>query len=239
MEHADLPFPTLVERLGAGADPSRNPVFQAMLTYTAATPVPPLRGLSVEPVALPLEVSFVDVSLELRDDGAALAGTVAVDAAIYDPVVAERIGSDMGAVLAAAVADPGIAIGKLPVADLPVSAGGPQPEVVLPERVSAAPSTLGVVPGQVAATVADVWSDLLGHDAGDFFAAGGTSLLAIRMVARLRAAGIAAVTVRDVFETRTPATLAARLAERSRGDRATPAAPVRRARAFVREEHRA
>ncbi|MGW6414086.1 amino acid adenylation domain-containing protein [Streptomyces sp. NPDC055055] len=99
--------------------------------------------------------------------------------------------------------------GKLDRTDLPV----PAPSVATPSR---APR------GEAEERLAEVFREVLdlasvGAD-DDFFALGGHSLLATRLVARVRAAG-RACSVRDVFEARTVAALATRLAERAASGR--------------------
>ncbi|MEU5942912.1 amino acid adenylation domain-containing protein [Micromonospora sp. NPDC047548] len=69
--------------------------------------------------------------------------------------------------------------------------------------------------GDLEAVVADAWRRILGAPAGpddDFFAAGGDSLTAMRLVATLRAELGREVAVEDVFDARTLGVLAARVA---------------------------
>ncbi|MGO1992162.1 MAG: condensation domain-containing protein [Corynebacterium sp.] len=79
----------------------------------------------------------------------------------------------------------------------------------------------------VASTAAALMADLLGVDAVDvhdnFFDIGGHSLLAMRLLGRLRrdgTGGLATVTIQDIVETGSPAALAARLAGTSDADTA-------------------
>ncbi|WP_334139062.1 phosphopantetheine-binding protein, partial [Corynebacterium variabile] len=73
----------------------------------------------------------------------------------------------------------------------------------------------GLDAAEVTATVARVMASLLKKDhVGDhdnFFDIGGHSLLAMRLLGRLRREGLDEVTIQDIVETGSPAALAARL----------------------------
>jgi len=78
---------------------------------------------------------------------------------------------------------------------------------------------------QVEAAVVAVFAELLLDGGGvdrdtDFFDTGGNSLLAARAVARLRLVLPVRVSMRDIFTSRTPAALAARVVERAGASRA-------------------
>ncbi|MFG3352036.1 amino acid adenylation domain-containing protein, partial [Streptomyces sp. NPDC048001] len=101
---------------------------------------------------------------------------------------------------------------------LPVTVNGKLDRAALP-----APAVTGGAPsraprGAAEERLAAAFAEALGLDAigaeDDFFALGGHSLLATRLVALVRSGG-ASCSVRDVFEARTVAGLAVRLAERS------------------------
>ncbi|MFF0596393.1 amino acid adenylation domain-containing protein, partial [Streptomyces antibioticus] len=106
---------------------------------------------------------------------------------------------------------------------LPTNVNGKLDRAALPAPALTATETSRPPHGEAEARLAAVFAEVLGLAAvgaeDDFFALGGHSLLATRVVARVRDAGTAC-SVRDVFEARTVAALAARLAERSAPARA-------------------
>ncbi|MFD7032576.1 amino acid adenylation domain-containing protein [Streptomyces sp. NPDC059917] len=116
------------------------------------------------------------------------------------------------------------------LAELPVNVNGKLDRAALPAPLLRAAGDSRAPRGAAEERVASVFAELLGLAAvgaeDDFFRLGGHSLLATRLVARLRSSGTAC-SVRDVFESRTVAGLARRLAGRSGPDRPEPVAADR------------
>ncbi|NLU84729.1 non-ribosomal peptide synthase/polyketide synthase, partial [Rhodococcus sp. HNM0569] len=107
--------------------------------------------------------------------------------------------------------------------ELPLTAAGKVDRRALPEPDIATATTEFVEPTTAEeVAVAEVIADVLGIDRvgadDDFFALGGTSLSATRVVARLRGEHGGSVSVRDVFEASTVRALAARLADAATDD---------------------
>ncbi|MGC5365454.1 amino acid adenylation domain-containing protein, partial [Streptomyces sp. DT24] len=105
---------------------------------------------------------------------------------------------------------------------LPTNVNGKLDRAALPAPAVTAAEPSRAPSGDGEERVARIFSEVLGAGPvgadDDFFALGGHSLLATRLVARVRATGTAC-SVRDVFEARTVAALAARLAQRSTAER--------------------
>jgi amino acid adenylation domain-containing protein len=121
---------------------------------------------------------------------------------------------------------PVTANGKLDRAALPAPSNH-RPELAAPYRAPA---------GEREAAICTVFAELLGLDRvgslDGFFELGGNSLLSVRLLARLREAGLPEVSTATFFAAPTPAALARAMA----GDQARPAATASRRRAARSDE---
>ncbi|MFL6196687.1 MAG: amino acid adenylation domain-containing protein, partial [Thermoanaerobaculia bacterium] len=152
LEHADLPFVSLAERLRPVRDPARSPLFQAMLALQQRRPgddprLPAfalgedgarisLGTLELESIGLAERRAQFEVSLnaaELPSGGLGL--SMEADADLFDAATVERMLGHFQTLLAAAVAEPGRTL-----SDLPLLTAAEQEELLTGWRATAAPS---------------------------------------------------------------------------------------------------
>ncbi|GAA3567710.1 hypothetical protein GCM10022222_59560 [Amycolatopsis ultiminotia] len=75
LEWKGVPFSAIVEAVGHDRDPSRSPVFQAILdVHSGGLPVPELPGLRAEVAPLYTGTAKTDLTFEVTDDGGPLTG---------------------------------------------------------------------------------------------------------------------------------------------------------------------
>ncbi|MEV6310565.1 amino acid adenylation domain-containing protein [Streptomyces sp. NPDC051840] len=234
-DHADLPFESVVETLNPTRLLTRHPLFQtAVLTQLddGAT----LRLPGVEAVAHPVELGAAKFDLcftfrERRTPAGELAGVLLrleYRTGLYGEDTARALADAAARVVRVLAERPGTALDAvglpgLPTTDdpgrhvVPLATLGSGPEPAPASRNSAHG---GDSPAEQA--LCGLFAELLDLPPADvgpstgFFAVGGHSLLVTRLVARVRTVLGADISIRDVFETPTPAGLAARLAAASR-----------------------
>ena len=116
-EHADYPFPTLVEELQPHRDPSRTPLFQAMFVLQRA---PQLKGHDLTPFALgepgarlvvgglplvscplPERIAQFDLTLSMGEMAGGLKAAFNYNTDLFDAVTIERMAEHFRALLAA------------------------------------------------------------------------------------------------------------------------------------------
>ena len=115
-EHQDLPFEKLVDELRVARDTSRTPVFQAMFVLqNTAIAALELGGLVVGHEPSAHDVSKVDLTLTLAEEGAGIAGTLEYDVTLFDRATVERFGEHFVVLLDAALAAPATRVAKLPL----------------------------------------------------------------------------------------------------------------------------
>ncbi|MBF8188609.1 amino acid adenylation domain-containing protein, partial [Nonomuraea sp. K274] len=198
-EHADAPFERVVEALNPDRSTAGNPLFQVMVAYQRTTPEP----LEVMPEPGAPAPKF-DLAFAFTETGNDL--ELAIEHR-FEQATAERIADGLLQVLEQVAQAPGRPIGEL---DLPAPGGfatrGPARRVTSERREP---------DGPVEERLLAIFEDVLGVSGigvGDeFFHLGGHSLLAVRLISRIRAELGGTVTIRDVFDAPTVATLAGRL----------------------------
>ena len=123
--HQELPFERLVEVLNPARSLSRHPLFQVMLAFEAQGGAPgaglELAGLRVRPEPIAGASAKFDLSLGLAErrgahgEPAGIEGVLEYSADLFDAASVTALGARLVRLLAAAVAEPGRALGSLPV----------------------------------------------------------------------------------------------------------------------------
>lgn len=112
--HQDIPFGHLVEVLQPERDPSRNPVFQALLTLEPPSPpLPP--AWTIAETHTSTGTCKVDLSLELEDRPDGLLGRFEYSSDLFEPATISRLLDHWRTLLEGIVADPEQRLSDLPI----------------------------------------------------------------------------------------------------------------------------
>jgi amino acid adenylation domain-containing protein len=238
LDHQELPFERLVAALRPRVDVSKHPFTRVLYNFLQPTSNEQLaaqRELSVEylPSGGGPEESIFDLTLMLTDDGEGLHGMLRYDTSQFEPSTVARMADDLRTLLEAAVANPDLRLSQLPqLSDGELSDGchghsaraypahWQDGSATPPQRPYVAPRS------PLEKQLAAIWTELLSfervglHD--DFFALGGRSLPAARMMARAREATGVDLPVAALFAGPTIAELAERVEATRRGETGGP-----------------
>ncbi|MBQ1082104.1 non-ribosomal peptide synthetase [Nocardiopsis sp. B62] len=211
--HQDVPFDLLVEALNPERVPGRHPLFQVTVAVNGAQGEgadPDFAGaVTTELVPVDTGVAKFDFAVgfvERRDGSggaAGLSGVVEYACDLFDAATVRALGAVLVRVLRAMAGDPESTVGECV-------------ELTEPERVAL--TDRGTPAVSAVATVVDspsgpltprqeilcgLFAELLGRESVEpgenFFRSGGNSLLALRLVSRVRSVLCAEVGVRDFF----------------------------------------
>ncbi|HET7233244.1 MAG TPA: amino acid adenylation domain-containing protein [Longimicrobium sp.] len=117
--HQALPFDRIVDALKLPRDPSRNPVFQAMVTLQNARMEPvELGGVEITPVVPDYQTAKFDLTLDhYEEDDGSLRIELEWATDLFEEGTVRLLAGHHRALLAAAAADPSRVVGELPLAD--------------------------------------------------------------------------------------------------------------------------
>ncbi|HEX7181318.1 MAG TPA: amino acid adenylation domain-containing protein, partial [Thermoanaerobaculia bacterium] len=115
-DHQDLPFELLVDALGVERSLAYNPLFQVLLELQNF-PSEELRapGLTFTPVEAPITTAKFDLTLTFLEVAEGLAGMFEYALDLFDPPTIGRFAGHYRTLLEAALADPGLAVDRLPL----------------------------------------------------------------------------------------------------------------------------
>lgn len=238
--HQAVPFEVLVERLSPPRDLSRNPLFQVAFQLNNA---PGQQGGTDDAMAslgVNRGASVFDLSLLVVQSSQGLVFLFEYSTDLFDSTTIERMATDYRQLLESIVADPQSSIADLcdslaAHGTVSACAGG----VVTEDKLGGAIKTGKAAP-QIREATLDICRELLGRKEIDledsFFDVGGHSLVAVQLVARLRAKFNVEVPLPAVFNHPVLAELAdfVAAAVKSRG----PAPQQRRIPRLPRERYR-
>ncbi|MFI2607351.1 amino acid adenylation domain-containing protein [Kitasatospora sp. NPDC018619] len=138
--HADVPFDRLVEALRPERDPSRTPLFQAMVVLQDAPGAPVrLDGARLEEFGLPTGGAAFDLTFQFQETDRGLDAALQYSVGLFDAGTARRMADALVLLLGAVAERPGDRLRELPY----VPAGE---RVLEPRRWHRAPDEEGGVP---------------------------------------------------------------------------------------------
>ncbi|HET9382915.1 MAG TPA: condensation domain-containing protein, partial [Streptomyces sp.] len=235
-EHQDLPFDVLVEKLAPERALGHHPFFQVMLTVAAddadATTVRLADGITGRAADTGLDAAKFDLTWycaeqhtgDGRPDGITVSLTYAED--LFDADTARLLLDALLRTLAAFAGEPLRRVSRLGT----LTADDRLALAARSERAAQAAAGAGERPAPVRTDVltpreeilCGLFAEVLGRDTvtadANFFRSGGHSLLAGRLVNRVRGALGVQLGIRDLFLAPTPAALHRRLTETTRAE---------------------
>ncbi|MET8847907.1 non-ribosomal peptide synthase/polyketide synthase [Amycolatopsis sp. NPDC004625] len=115
-EHAEAPFEKLVEALRLERDPSRTPLFDAMVLLHGSQGGPvDFAGLTAEPVEVARRAANFDLTVEFQPSADALEGSLEYNTDLFDERTAVALGEHLTVLLTAIAADARRPAGELPL----------------------------------------------------------------------------------------------------------------------------
>ncbi|MFB9907697.1 amino acid adenylation domain-containing protein [Allokutzneria oryzae] len=115
LAHDEVPFDRLVDALQPQRDPSRTPLFQAMVVLRSYQKQSlELKGLRSEEFSLPRDSSTFDISLEFQERNGALLGVLEYNTDLFDAATIERMIGHLQVLLEGIASQPRRTVGELP-----------------------------------------------------------------------------------------------------------------------------
>ncbi|WP_350935577.1 amino acid adenylation domain-containing protein [Micromonospora mangrovi] len=219
--HEEVPFDLVVERLNPARSLGHHPFFQVMLTVDTAVPdelrIFDLDG-RIAPAGLDTAKFDLSVSCVAAPDGGDVEIWLQYAADLFDEETAQLLLEVYLRLLRAVAADPARPVGALDVLSDAERESLDGRRAAARTRTGAAVAVTGGRAGSPRTEIlrglfAEVLSLPAVAAADDFFALGGHSMLAVRLVNRIRSVLGAEVGIRDLFLAPTPAALDRRIGE--------------------------
>jgi amino acid adenylation domain-containing protein/non-ribosomal peptide synthase protein (TIGR01720 family) len=117
-DHDDVPFDRVVEAVGVDRDPSRNPLFDVMVSMQNANrALPAFTGLHVTEVGLSRSLANFDLSVDFTEADAGIGCVVEYSTDLFDLATIERMAEHFVALLEGITTDPHRPVGALPLLD--------------------------------------------------------------------------------------------------------------------------
>ncbi|HBL31543.1 MAG TPA: hypothetical protein DD490_32375, partial [Acidobacteria bacterium] len=238
--HQEVPFERLVEELQPERSLARSPLFQVSFVFGVEESARELApGLPLTPLPVENHTSKFDLTLGLDLRGDTLVADLEYRTDLFDRSTVDRWAAGYLHLLRAALDRP-----EVPLVEIPLLAGIEPPHREAPrverprlrglaepgEEEASAPVQTVAPRSPLEELVAGLWAEALGRPTiglhEHFFALGGYSLLAIRVLARLRSATGVDLPLRTIFAHPTVATLAAEIESHLRAPGATAPPPI-------------
>ncbi|MBB5857515.1 non-ribosomal peptide synthase/polyketide synthase [Amycolatopsis umgeniensis] len=113
--HQDVPFERVVDAVQPVRDPSRTPLFQAMVVLQNTGDRPGSGALVAGEVALPAVSATFDLLVQFEQDGDALHGAINYSTGLFDAATIDRLIARLRALLALLAAEPDRPMATLPL----------------------------------------------------------------------------------------------------------------------------